>query len=67
MRKLKKPVSILLSLILVFSLFSIVPYEVGAVAESIQYIDRSWDEETKTVTETVKTLENPPVFEQDHY
>ena len=67
MRKLKKPVSILLSLILVFSLFTIVPFEVGAETTSVIYIDRSWDEETKTVTETVKTLENPPVFEQDHY
>ena len=67
MRKLKKPVSILLSVILVFSLFTIVPFEVGAAAESVTYIDRSWDENTKTVVETEKTLENPPVFEQDHY
>ena len=67
MKQIKKPLSILLSLIMVFSLFTIVPFEVGAAATSIQYVDRTWDEETKTVTETVKTLENPPVFEQDHY
>ena len=67
MKQIKKPLSILLSLILAFSVFSIFSFEVGADTASIQYIDRSWDEETKTVTETVKTLENPPVFEQDHY
>ena len=67
MKQIKKPLSILLSLILAFSVFSIFSFEVGAETASIQYIDRSWDEETKTVTETVKTLENPPVFEQDHY
>lgn len=52
---------------MIFSLFTIVPFEVGAETTSVTYIDRSWDENTKTVVETEKTLENPPVFEQDHY
>ena len=40
MKQIKKPLSILLSLILAFSVFSIFSFEVGADTASIQYIDR---------------------------
>ena len=54
MKKLCKPVSILLSFIMVFSLFTIIPFEVGA-ASGIEYIIRSWDEVNQKVVDTVKT------------
>ena len=40
MRKLKKPVSILLSAMLIISLFTIIPFNVSAAVEKIDYIDK---------------------------
>lgn len=40
MRKLKKPVSILLSAMLIISLFTIIPFDVSAAVEKIDYIDK---------------------------
>ena len=46
MKKLCKPVSILLLFIMVFSLFTIIPFEVGAAGNGydlVEYYTRSWD------------------------
>ena len=55
MRKLRKPLSILLSLILILGIFTAVPFEAGA-AGSVSYIYRSWNgdmvmQETRTCTD----------------
>lgn len=55
MKKLCKPVSILLSFIMIFSLFTIIPLNVSA-ADGVEYIERSWDgekiiEEVRTCTD----------------
>ena len=54
MKMIKKPVSILLIMTMIVSLFTIIPFEVGA-ASGVQYIERSWDgygilSDTKTCT-----------------
>lgn len=56
MKMIKKPVSILLSLIMIISLFTIVPFTANA-ADGVEYIYRTWDydhyqfvEETRTCT-----------------
>lgn len=43
MKKFKKPVSILLSIISIISLFTIVPFSANA-EEGVTYVDRTWDE-----------------------
>ena len=40
MKKLQKPISVLLSLIMIFSIFTIAPFEAGAVS-GVSYIERS--------------------------
>ena len=57
MKKLRKPISILLSLVMVISLFSIVPMTANA-EEGIEYVDRTWDETNKVVKEETKTCTN---------
>ena len=42
MSKLRKPASILLSVIMVLSLFAIVPFGVSAADGSVTFIDRTW-------------------------
>ena len=54
MKLLKKSVSILLVMTMIVSLFTIIPFEVGA-ASGVQYIERSWDDTNKTVVDTEKT------------
>ena len=54
MKLLKKSVSILLVMTMIVSLFTIIPFEVGA-ASGVQYIERSWDETNKKVIDTEKT------------
>ena len=54
MKFIKKPVSILLVMTMFVSLFTIIPFEVGA-ASGVQYIERSWDDTNKTVVDTEKT------------
>ena len=57
MQKLRKPVSILLSLIMIFSVFTIVPFSVGA--DSIaEYVDKEWDAQAGEVVDTDKTVTN---------
>ena len=54
MQKLRKSLSILLSLIMVFSVFTIVPIT-GHAADGIEYVDRTWDENALAVKEEIKT------------
>ncbi len=65
MQKLKKPVSVLLSLVMIISLFTIVPITANA-ADGVPYISRWWDndmlyEEPRTRTDCKKLTE----YEQD--
>lgn len=53
MRKLKKPLSILISLILVLSLFTIIPPHAFA-ADSVWYIYRWWNSSTNQVQSETK-------------
>ena len=46
--------SILLVMTMIVSLFTIIPFEVGA-ANGVQYIERSWDDANKVVVDTEKT------------
>ena len=57
MKLLKKSVSVLLSVVIVFSLFTIVPFEAFAASE-IEYIERSWNSSEEKVEETTKTCTN---------
>ena len=50
MQKLRKPLSILLSLIMVFSVFSIVPFTAQAETANVWYYDRYWFRPAHTVT-----------------
>ncbi|MEE3428997.1 MAG: leucine-rich repeat protein [Ruminococcus sp.] len=54
MKFIRKSVSVILSLILIISLFTILPPEAFAAAE-VQYIERSWDSANQKVVDTVKT------------
>ena len=54
MQKLRKSLSILLSLIMVFSVFTIVPIT-GHAAGGIEYVERTWDENALAVKEEIKT------------
>ena len=54
MQKLKKSLSILLSVIMVLSLFTIVPTTANATS-GIEYVDRTWDENDMVVREETKT------------
>ena len=54
MRKLKKVVSILLSIIMIVSLFNIVPFTANA-AGGVEYIYRSWNADTQPVVDETKT------------
>ena len=61
MKMIKKPVSILLSLVMIISLFTIVPFTANA-ADGVSYVLRWWDndtlnEETKTRTDYKKLTE----------
>ncbi|MBR2279303.1 MAG: hypothetical protein IJ903_00030, partial [Ruminococcus sp.] len=52
MRLFRKPVSILLSLIMVVSLFTIVPFTANA-ADAVEYLYRTWDaRQNKVVAHT---------------
>ena len=55
MRKFTKPVSAVLAAITSLSVFSIVPFSVGA-AESVPYIERTW--KNSAIVETSKTCED---------
>lgn len=57
MQMLKKPVSILLSLMLIISLFTIVPITANAEG-GIEYNFRSWDNNNKTVKTETRTRTN---------
>ena len=57
MRLLKRTVSVVLSLIMIVSLFTIVPFTANA-ADGVEYICRSWNSDTKQVTEETKTCED---------
>ena len=54
MKFIKKPVSILLIMTMIVSLFTIIPFEASA-ASGVQYIERSWDDANKAVVDTEKT------------
>ena len=54
MQKLKKPVSVLLTVIMVVSLFTIIPMPASA-AEAVEYIYRWWDADAKTVKQETRT------------
>ena len=54
MKLLRKSVSVLLSVVIVFSLFTIVPFEAFA-ASGIEYYDHTWNAGNKTVVRTAKT------------
>ena len=54
MQKLKKPVSVLLTVIMVVSLFTIIPMPASA-AETVEYIYRWWDADAKTVKQETRT------------
>lgn len=54
MQKLKKPVSILLAVIMVVSLFTIIPTPASA-AEAVEYIYRWWDADAKEVKQETRT------------
>ena len=54
MKSIKKPVSILLIMTMIVSLFTIIPFEASA-ASGVQYIERSWDDANKAVVDTEKT------------
>lgn len=54
MKFIRKSVSVILSLILIISLFTILSPEAFAAAE-VQYIERSWDSANQKVVDTVKT------------
>lgn len=61
MKMIKKPVSILLSLVMIISLFTIVPFTANA-ADGVSYVLRWWDndelhEQTKTRTDYKKLTE----------
>ena len=58
MRVLKKSVSVLLILTMVISLFTVIPFEVGA-AVKISYIDRYYNPEYEKIEETQRTCDNP--------
>ena len=62
MKKIKKPVSILLSLIMVFSLFTIVPFSasaaVGDVLSESEYLTFTAEEAGATVTLKVASGSN---------
>ena len=53
-KTLKKSVSILLTLAMMFGILTIIPIEANA-ASGISYIFRSWDSTNKKVVDTVKT------------
>ena len=53
-KTLKKSVSILLTLAMMFGILTVIPIEANA-ASGVQYIERSWDSSDKKVIETVKT------------
>ena len=54
MQKLKKPVSILLAVIMVFSLFTVIPTSASA-AGAVEYIYRWWDADAKEVRQETIT------------
>lgn len=54
MKFIRKSVSVVLSLIMIISLFTILPSEAFAAAE-VEYIERSWDSANQKVVDTVKT------------
>ena len=54
MQKLKKPVSILLPVIMVVSLFTIIPMPASAAA-AVEYIYRWWYADAKEVKQETKT------------
>lgn len=57
MQKLYKSISILLSIVMIISLFTIVPFTANA-EEGIEYVDRTWDGTNKVVEEETKTCTN---------
>lgn len=57
MKVFRSSVSVLLSLLMIVSLFTIIPFEAFA-AESIEYISRSWDAENEKVVSSTKTCSN---------
>ena len=53
MMQIKKPVSILLSVIMVIGLFTIVPFTANA-AEAVEYVYRWWDADAKEVKQETR-------------
>ena len=62
MRKLIKPISILLSLILICGLFTVVPFSADTIVE---YVDKEWDAQQQKVIDTVKTITNYTPLNKD--
>ena len=50
MQKLKKPVSVLLTVIMIVSLFTVIPTQASA-AEAVEYVFRSWDADQNKVVD----------------
>ena len=57
MSKLRKPASILLSVIMVLSLFAIVPFGVSAADGSVTFIDRTWTPDPDNPAGTLSSSE----------
>ena len=54
MQKLKQTLSLMLSLIMILGMFTFMPAPVSA-AETMHYVERSWNADTKQVVEETKT------------
>lgn len=55
MKLIKKSVSVLLSFVMVISLFTIIPFEASAETNG-NYVDRTWDAESKSVASETKAI-----------
>ena len=62
MQNLKKPLSILLSLVLICSVFTVVPFGADTIVE---YVDKAWDAQQQKVVDTVKTIVNYKRLKKD--
>ena len=58
MKKLKKTVSILLSVVMILSVFTIVPFSVSAETTVVEYVEREWDADSQKVIEDIKSIKN---------
>ena len=62
MRNLKKPLSILLSLVMILGMFTIVPFSVSAeeqgVLDPMAYVERVWDANEKKIVESNEKVQS---------